>query len=256
MDEKPIFPRAKKKRMTAPALKAALEDLLRSRRLQGDGPPLRGEDRRLSPIPTGIRGVDALLGGGLPRGQISEVHGPRSSGRTGLVLSLVAACTARRSLVAWVDPADRLAPASAAAAGVDLGRLFWLRGDGRGRRDRGLPAALSAVLSAVATLVGSGLFEVVVLDVAAFSCADLGRLPGPTWIRLQRMIEDSPAALVLLAEAHVAHSPRGASLALRASDPRWSGAPGPGRLLRGLQTELQAGRHTAPRAAFELQAFV
>jgi hypothetical protein len=238
--------------MAAPALKAALEDLLRSRRLQEDGPPLRGEDRRLSPIPTGVRDVDALLGGGLPRGQISEVHGPRSSGRTGLVLSLVASGTARRSLVAWVDPADRLAPASAAAAGVDLGRLFWLRGDGGGRRDRGLPAALSAV----ATLVGSGLFEVVILDLAAFSSADLGRLPGPTWIRLQRMIEDSPVALVLLAEAHVAHGPRGAALALRASDPRWSGAPGPGRLLRGLGTELQAGRHGARRAAFELQAFV
>ena len=194
----------------------------------------------------------ALLGGGLPRGQVSEVHGPRSSGRTGLVLSLAAACTARASLVAWVDPADRLAPASAAAAGVDLGRLFWMRGDGRGRRDRGLPGAISAV----GTLVGSGLFEVVVLDVAAFPRADLGRLPGPTWIRLQRMIDDAPAALVLLAEAHVAHGPRGASLALQASGLRWSGAPGPGRLLRGLGTELQAGRHAARRAGFELMAVV
>lgn len=238
--------------MAVPALKAALEDLLRSRRLQEDGPPLRGEDRRLSPLPTGVGVVDALLGGGLPRGQVSEVHGPRSSGRTGLVLSLVAACTARGSLAAWVDPADRLAPASAAAAGIDLGRLFWMRGDGRGRRDRGLPAAISAV----GTLVGSGLFEAVVLDVAAFPPADLGRLPGPTWIRLQRMIEDGPGAVVLLAEAHVADGPRGASLALRARAPRWSGAPGPGRLLRGLGTEAQAGRHAGRRAAFELQAFV
>jgi hypothetical protein len=151
-----------------------------------------------------------------------------------------------------VDPADRLAPASAAAAGVDLARLLWLRGDGRDRRDRGLPAAVKAV----ATLVGSGLFEVVVLDVAAFLPADLGRLPGPTWLRLQRMVEDGPAALVVVAEAHVAHGPRGASLALHAAGPRWSGAPGPGRLLRGLGTELQAGRHTARRAVFELKAFV
>ena len=238
--------------MSVPALKAALEDLLRSRRLHEEGPPLRGEDRRLAPIPTGVGRVDALRGGGLPRGQVSEVHGPRSSGRTGLVLSLAAACTARASLVAWVDPADRLAPASAAAAGVDLGRLFWMRGGGRGRRDRGLPGAISAV----GTLVGSGLFEVVVLDVAAFPRADLGRLPGPTWIRLQRLIEDAPAALVLLAEAHVAHGPRGASLALQASGPRWSGAPGPGRLLRGLGTEVQAGGHAARRAGFELMAFV
>jgi hypothetical protein len=237
--------------MAAASVKAALEDLLRSRRLQDEGPPLRGEDRRVSPIPTGVAVVDALLRGGLPRGEMSEVYGPRSSGRTGLVLSLVAACTARGSLAAWVDPADRLAPASASAAGVDLARLFWLRGDVRGRA-RGLPAAVAAV----ATLAGSGLFDVVVLDVAAVPIHDLGRLPGATWIRLQRTIADGPAALVLVAETHIAHGPRGASLALQPSGPCWSGAPGPGRLLRGLGTEVQAGRHTARRAAFQLQAFV
>jgi hypothetical protein len=238
--------------MTVPALKAALEDLLRSRRLQEDAPPLRGGDRMLRPMPTGVPAVDALLGGGLPRGELSEIHGPPSSGRTGLVLSFVAACVARGSLAAWVDPADRLAPAAAAAAGVDLARLLWLRGDTRAPRGRGLPEAVAAV----ATLVGSGLFEAVVLDVAGFLPHDLGRLPGPTWIRLQRMIADSPGALLLLAGSHVARGPRGASLELRSGGPRWSGAPGPGRLLRGLVTELSTGRHGARRAAFELEAFV
>jgi hypothetical protein len=151
-----------------------------------------------------------------------------------------------------VDPADRLAPASAAAAGVDLGRLLWLRGVAPGRRPRGLPEAVSAV----ATLVGSGLFEVVVLDVAACTAHDLGRLPGSTWIRLQRMIADSPGALVLVAEAHVAQGPGGVSLALRPGCPRWSGAAGPGRLLRGLGAELTAGRHTPRSAAFVLGEFV
>jgi RecA DNA recombination protein len=238
--------------MSAPALKAALEDLLRSRRLQEDAPPLRGEDRRLRPLATGVAAVDALVGGGLPRGELSEIHGPRSSGRTGVGLSFVAAAMARGSLAAWVDPADRLSPASAAAAGVDLARLLWLRGDSRGPRARALPEAVAAV----ATLVGSGLFEAVVLDVAAFPAHELGRLPGATWIRLQKMIADSPGALLILAESHVARGPRGASLELRSGGPRWSGAPGPGRLLRGLPTEVSAGRHGARRAAFELQAFV
>jgi hypothetical protein len=238
--------------MSAPALKAALEDLLRSRRLQEDAPPLRGEGRCLRPLPTGVPAVDALLGGGLPRGELSEVHGPRSSGRTGLALSFAAACVARGSLAAWVDPADRLAPASAAATGMDLARLLWLRGETRGPRARALPAAVAAV----ATLIGSGLFEAVVLDVAAFAPHDLGRLPGPTWIRLQRMIADSPGALLLLSESHVARGPRGASLELRSGGPRWSGAPGPGRVLRGLGAEVSAGRHGARRTAFELPAFV
>lgn len=223
------------------ALKASLEDLLRTRRLQAEAPPLRGEDRRLAPLPTGVASVDALLRGGFPRGQVSEIHGLTSSGRTGLALSLVAHITKTGALAAWVDPADRLDPASAAAAGVDLARLLWLRGEGRG------PRSLAAAVAAVATLLGSGLFEGVVLDLAAVGLHEIRRLPGATWIRLQRMIEDAPAALVLVADAHVAHGPGGVSLALHPAGARWTGEPGPGRLLRALGAEARAGR-LAPRA--------
>ena len=54
------------------ATKRELEALLRARRLQRDAPPLRGEDRRLRPLATGLAGVDALLDGGFPRGQLSQ----------------------------------------------------------------------------------------------------------------------------------------------------------------------------------------
>src|SRR5262249_44939506 len=110
--------------------KAALEDLLRLRRLQRDGPPLRGEDRRRRPLPSGIGTVDALRGGGFRRGELSEVRGPASWGRTGLVSSLLTRTTRGGALAALVDPADRFDPASAAAGGVDLPRLLWLRGAG------------------------------------------------------------------------------------------------------------------------------
>lgn len=228
-------------------LKAALEDLLRARRLKPDGPPLRGEDRRLSPLTTGVPALDALLGGGLPRGQVSEVHGPPSSGRTGFVLSLVARSMRRGELTAWVDPADRLDPASAAAAGVDLARLLWLRG---GCGPRTLPAALSAL----GTLLGSGLFEVVVLDMAGVPVYEARCLPRATWIRLQRMIEATPTALVLLAGAPTAHGPGGVSLSLLPSGPRWSGTPGPGHLLCGLGAQVMAGRHALRGVPLELQA--
>src|SRR4029453_8673955 len=142
----------------ASALKDALEDLLRSRRLQADEPLLRGEDTRGRALGTGIAGLDELLLGGFPRGQISEVHGAVSSGRTALVLALAARLTRAGSLVAWVDPGDRLDPGSASVAGVHLARLLWLRGERRGR-DTLLPA-----VSAVGTLLGSGLFEAVVFD--------------------------------------------------------------------------------------------
>jgi hypothetical protein len=216
---------------SAATVKSALEDLLKARRLSADAPPLRGEDRRGRPLPTGVATIDAMLFGGFPRGQLSEVHGPASSGRTGLVLALLARSTGGGALAAFVDPDDRLDPSSAAAAGVDLARLLWLRGQ------KGLAEAVAAV----GTLAGSGLFETVVLDLAGVPEAER-RLPGATWIRLQRTVEDAPTALVLLADRHVACGPGGVSLALAPAGPRWSGASGPGRLLSGLRARATAGR--------------
>lgn len=229
-----------------PALKDTLEELLRTRRLQAGAPPLRGEDRRLQPLAFGVAALDGLIAGGLPRGALSEIHGPASSGRTGLALALCARSTGRGALVSWMDPSDRFDPASAAEAGMDLARLLWLRG--------GPAASLPRALSALGVVLGSGLFEAVVLDLAAVTAEDLHRLPNTSFIRLQRMIEDSPTALLLLAGAHVACGPGGVSLALTPARAEWAGAPGPGRLLRGLSGEARAGRHLSRPASFRLDA--
>ena len=109
--------------------KRALEALLRARRLQRDAPPLRGEDRRLRPLRHGHPGARRAHRRRLPRGQLSQVHGPASSGRTGVLVVAPRRRSRRRgALAALVDPLDRFDPASAAAAGVDLARLLWLRG--------------------------------------------------------------------------------------------------------------------------------
>lgn len=223
------------------ATKAALEDLLRARRLQAEAPPLRGEQGRPRPLGTGIAELDALLGGGFPRGRLSEVHGPVSSGRTGLLLTLLARVTAGSALAALVDPLDRLDPASAAVAGVDLARLLWLRGP-RGAGEQPRVNALADATAAAATLVASGLFDLVALDLAG---AERERrwLPAATWLRLQRTVEETKTALVLVADAHVACGPGGAALALEPAGLRWSGPPGPGRLLAGLAARAWAGRH-------------
>ncbi|HET9318100.1 MAG TPA: hypothetical protein VFQ51_21075 [Vicinamibacteria bacterium] len=229
-----------------PALKESLEELLRARRLQAEAPPLRGEDRRLQPLAFGVAALDGRIAGGLPRGALSEVHGPASSGRTGLAIALCARTTGRGALVAWVDPADRFDPASASEAGMDLTRMLWLRG--------GKASSLPGALSALGTVLGSGLFEVVVLDLAGVVPDEMRRLPNTSWIRLQRMIEDSPTALLLVAASHVACGPGGVSLALGPARVEWSGAPGPGRLLRGLAGEARAGRHVTRPASFRLDA--
>ena len=76
---------------------------------------------------TGIQNVDALLEGGLPVGAITEVVGPECSGRTSLALSFLAEMTQANKVCAWIDVSDGLDPESAAANGVELSRLLWVR---------------------------------------------------------------------------------------------------------------------------------
>jgi len=77
--------------------------------------------------PTGILALDDALSGGLPIGAITELAGPECSGRTSLALSFVAGLTNAGRVCAWVDVSDTLHPESAAAIGVDLDRLLWIR---------------------------------------------------------------------------------------------------------------------------------
>ena len=84
--------------------------------------------RIIRPVsPTGVYEVNELLNGGLPLGAISEFVGPESSGRTSLALSFVAQLTSNGSVCAWIDVGDALSPECAAAAGIDLQRLLWVR---------------------------------------------------------------------------------------------------------------------------------
>jgi len=208
---------------------------------------LKGEDRN-RPLGTGIPALDGLLEGGFARGEVSEVYGPPSSGRTGLALCLVARAIRRGALAAWVDPRDRLDPHSAATLNLDLSRLLWLRGDPR-------LLGVAKALSAVGVLLGSGLFEIVVLDLAGIRREEILRLPGATWIRFQRMVESRPAVLLLLSSAHITRSPGGTSLSLTPLAPRWSALPGPGRLLRGLMAEARVGPYAGRSVLFELRDF-
>src|SRR5689334_13610311 len=72
-------------------------------------------------VTSGIPGID------LPRGALTEIFGPASSGRTSLLLSILAAATAREEVCVLVDAEDEFDPVSAEAAGVDLKRLLWVR---------------------------------------------------------------------------------------------------------------------------------
>ncbi|HYK37802.1 ATPase domain-containing protein [Alloacidobacterium sp.] len=76
---------------------------------------------------TGVEETDTLIGSGFPVGAITELVGPESSGRTSLALSFIAQMTKAGKVCAWVDVSNTLHPESAAASGIDLSRLLWVR---------------------------------------------------------------------------------------------------------------------------------
>jgi hypothetical protein len=78
-------------------------------------------------LPTGIATIDAVLDGGLPVGAVTEMVGAECSGRTALALSFIAQLTKGERVCAWIDVSNALSPESAAAAGIDLKRLLWVR---------------------------------------------------------------------------------------------------------------------------------
>src|SRR5689334_3292207 len=89
--------------------------------------PFTDGNRRVDEtVSTGIASIDALTGG-LPRGAITEIFGPRSSGRTSTMVAILAEATANDEVCALVDGNDAFDPKSAADAGADLNRLLWVR---------------------------------------------------------------------------------------------------------------------------------
>jgi recombination protein RecA len=215
---------------------AVLEDALRARKLDRTLtsviPPGKGDEQV---TPAALSELDTSLQGGFPRGQLSELVGPPSSGRTTLLLQMLSAATHRGEIVALVDTSDRLDLASVVAAGVDLDRLLWIRGHAISR-DEGLPAprpqsgirtaglslrsdalldrTIERGLKAFNLVLQAGGFGVVALDLADASPAALHRLPFTTWLRVQRTLEGSETTGVLVASQSLGRSAGGLTLAL------------------------------------------
>jgi hypothetical protein len=231
-----------------------LEALLRTRKLDHTLQPADAA-RHAGPtaapgtrLPIGVPELDERLGGGLPRGQVSEIAGPRSSGRTTLMCAALAAATRRGELAALVDPLDTFDPGSAGDAGVALAHLLWLRGEGTtmgamGRREQDKPERmLDRALKACNLVLQAGGFDLVVLDLAEVPVAALRRLPFTTWFRLQRVIEGSRTVCLLLAPAPLARSADGVSLQL-AGGRRHDWSP---QLFLGLNIEARVVRSRDP----------
>jgi recombination protein RecA len=115
-----------------------------------------GTGPRAEVLPTGFTALDTVLGGGLPRGAMTEIFGPSSSGKTTLALQIAAHVDESGGRAAWVDAEHSLDPAYAASLGADLQRLPIIR-----------PASAEQALEITGKLAASGALDVVIIDSAA-----------------------------------------------------------------------------------------
>lgn len=194
--------------------------------------------RRLA---SGLPPLDAVLGGGLPRGRLSELVGPITSGKTALLFAFLAAATQRGELSALIDLPDAFHPAEADAAGIALTRLLWVR-----------PPSLPIGLRCAELILAAGGFGLVAVDLGNPAP---WQLRAPLWPRLAQGAQRAGAALALVADRRVTGSFAAMSLEVTACRHHWSGGAWP--LFEGIQLQLAVARNKlgAPAAtSLHLQA--
>ena len=156
--------------------------------------------------------------------------GPASSGRTSVAWAALAAASRRGESIALIDTFDRFDPPTAQACGIDLSRLLWVRGQAVSKTSGAIdPAWLPGVravsgpgtfvervidraIKSLNLVVSSGVCTLVVIDLIDLPAAALRRLPASTWFRVERAIEGSDTAVLILAAQPVARSAGGRSI--------------------------------------------
>jgi hypothetical protein len=264
-----------------PALaRADLERLLQARKLGPVVTPPAGcePDGQPSAASTGLASLDDQLGGGWPRGHVSEVVGPSSAGASWIAGTSLAAATRRGEWAALVDPLDVFDPETAASAGFVWPRLLWVRGQGRpeprapsppprvfaagcferraasGERRVNWRPVVDSALKAFALVIQAEGFGLAVLDLRDVPARALASLPFTTWRRLQRMIEGRDIACLVTHTASLARSAGGVTLALEPPDGGrvgWQGGSPRSQRFSGLAARTRPIRAAWQAAALE-----
>ena len=141
--------------------KAAVETVMaRIERECGKGSIMRlGENSgmNVSAVSTGSLTLDFALGvGGIPRGRITEIYGPESSGKTTIALHVIAETQRQGGEAAFIDAEHALDPVYAKKLGVDINNLLVSQ-----------PDCGEQALEIAETLVNSGAIDIVVIDSVA-----------------------------------------------------------------------------------------
>jgi recombination protein RecA len=219
--------------MTAAVLRTQVQDSL-AERFHGRFDADFGLRAKSTPdlLPTGLPAI------GIPRGSLTEIHGPASSGRTSVLMGALARATRCPEFCALIDAGDMFDPRSAAEAGVILPHLLWVRCGG----------SADNALKAADLVIQAGGFGVVVLDLAGVAARDARRISLASWFRLRHAVEKTPTALVVVGEELNAHSCSTLQVETRASGYRMRG-----RLLHGLNVEAGLGPRNRTKTTFTLK---
>jgi len=166
-------------------------------------------------LPIGIPEVDQLSGG-VPRGAITEILGPASSGRTTLLYSLLATSTMNQEVCALVDASDSFDAASAASAGVVFEQLLWIR----------CASTIDHAIKATDLLLQAGGFGLVALDLGDVDPRQTRRIQLSWWYRFRRAIENTPTALLVISRDPNVRSSASLAFELRRESEEWSQSEG------------------------------
>jgi hypothetical protein len=201
-------------------------------------------------VPTRIEDLDRLLNGGLPVGAISELTGPASSGRTSVALAFLAQRTTSGHVCAWVDASDAFDPESAAASGVCLKQLLWIRCRNvavssvrESAQKRSVEKAkpwsrLEQAMRATDLLLQAGGFAAIILDLGDEAVEHGLRIPLATWFRLRQAADRTRGSLIVIGKSAYAQSSAAVVLECQALRAESAG----GTVLRGFTYAVQRGR--------------
>jgi hypothetical protein len=143
---------------------------------------------------TGLASFDQPIGGGLPKGAITElISPPESAGSASLIRAFIHGAYRDKYFVALIDGRDSFDPC--ALANSILRRLLWVR----------CTKALEAV-KAADLLLRDGNFPLVIVDLILNSPEELRKIPQTTWYRLQRLVESVSTACVILSRYEMVSS--------------------------------------------------
>jgi hypothetical protein len=132
----------------------------------------------------------------IPRGTLTEISGPPSSGRTSILHAALARATRSPEFCALIDAGNNFDPLSARNTGVQLPHLLWVRCAGSAEK----------ALKAADLIIQAGGFSIVALDLAGVAPRDARRISLASWFRLRHGVEKTPTALILIGEERYAAS--------------------------------------------------